>query len=332
MDRSGTERLLRDGVDSALCRGPSTKAGRTDNSSPKVGDAGGKHIRGSDGNWVKVSSGFVIPGVVTTDPSQKKVTDYFHDTPSPDQLRARAQRLIDQRKAAQAAADAHQVKAYQALRATGERCILVQARAWEATQIEAQRLFKQAEEEQGLRDAIGEVTDQAQAEHQRRQPPTPGGKRDTGAAWEGQGRGYSGEPRDDLEGCGTCKGLFPMATMRYYGGEVHCPRCYTSKGTSGGEGRHDTREQAHTGDMAALLGAAVRETLKAASQTTQDTTVKDSKLAAILATTIQPLQMKGGLIQTHGNLTKCTSSRGTTRRTAAIEKVIHMEGRGTAHA
>jgi hypothetical protein len=169
------EVALRDGVDSALCRGPSTKAGRTDNSSPKVGDAGGKHIRGSDGNWVKVSSGFVIPGVVTTD---QKVTDYFHDTPSPDQLRARAQRLIDQRKAAQAAADAHQVKAYQALRATGERGILVQARAWEATQIEAQRLFKQAEEEQGLRDAIDEVTDQAQAEHQRRQPPTPGGKED----------------------------------------------------------------------------------------------------------------------------------------------------------
>ena len=90
--------------------------------------------------------------------------------------------------------------------------------------------------------------------------------------------------------------------MRYYGGEVHCPRCYTSKGTSGGEGRHDTREQAHTGDMAALIGAAVRETLKAASETTQDTTVKDSKLAAILATTIQPLQMKGGLIQTHGDI------------------------------
>jgi len=53
--------------------------------------------------------------------------------------------------------------------------------------------------------------------------------------------------------------------------------------------------------MAALIGAAVRETRKAASETTQDTTAKDSKLAVILATTIQPLQMKGGLIQTTGD-------------------------------
>ena len=61
----------------------------------------------------KVTSGFEIPGAVTTDRSQKRVTDYFPDTPSPAQLRERAQRLLDQRKALKStlkvAADAHQV-------------------------------------------------------------------------------------------------------------------------------------------------------------------------------------------------------------------------------
>ncbi len=38
-------------------------------------------------------------------------------------------------------------------------------------------------------------------------------------------------------------------------------------------------------DMVAMIGAAVRETLKAASETSKDTTAKDSKLATIVATT-----------------------------------------------
>ena len=67
---------------------------------------------------------------------------------------------------------------------------------------------------------------------------------------------YSG---DDLDECDTCKGLFPRATMRYYGGEIHCPRCYNSKGgvAPGGEGRQNMREQANTRNMVAMIGAAV---------------------------------------------------------------------------
>ena len=81
---------------------------------------------------------------------------------------------------------------------------------------------------------------------------------------------------------------------------MHCKGCYTSKGggAPGGAGRHAREEQGNQGDLAAMLGAAVRETLKAASETSKDTTAKDSKLAALLATTIQPLNMKGGLIDT----------------------------------
>ena len=59
-------------------------------------------------------------------------------------------------------------------------------------------------------------------------------------------------------------------------------------------------EQGHQGDLAAMIGAAVRETLKAASETSKDTTAKDSKLAALMATTIQPFHMNNGLIHTTG--------------------------------
>ena len=90
---------------------------------------------------------------------------------------------------------------------------------------------------------------------------------------------------------------------------MHYKGCYASKGgvAPGGAGRHDRQEQGNQGDihlmvvtMVALIGAAVRETLKAASETSKDTTAKDNKLAALLATTIQPLHMKSGLIHTMG--------------------------------
>ena len=44
----------------------------------------GQAIRGSDGNYVKVGSKLQIhvPGAVTTDPNQTKVTGYFAGTPS----------------------------------------------------------------------------------------------------------------------------------------------------------------------------------------------------------------------------------------------------------
>ena len=82
----------------------------------------------------KVTSGFEIPGAVTTDRSQKRVTDYFPDTPSPAQLRERAQRLLDQRKALKVAADAHQALAYTALREAGARSMATQERAWKAAE------------------------------------------------------------------------------------------------------------------------------------------------------------------------------------------------------
>ena len=88
-----------------------------------------------------------------------------------------------------------------------------------------------------------------------------------------------------------------MANLWYLGEEMHCQRCYDSKVHVG---RHKMQEQGTQGDMVAMIGAAVRETLKAASATSKDTTAKDSKLAALLATTIQPLHMKNGLIHTMG--------------------------------
>ena len=88
-----------------------------------------------------------------------------------------------------------------------------------------------------------------------------------------------------------------MADLWYLGEEMHCQGCYERKVHVG---RHKMQEQGPQGDMVALIGAAVRETLKAASETSKDTTAKDSKLAALLATTIQPLHMKNGLIHTMG--------------------------------
>ena len=251
----------------------------------------------------KVTSGFEIPGAVTTDRSQKRVTDYFLDTPSPAQLRERAQRLLDQRKEWQVAADGRQVQAFKVLREVGVRSMELQERAWKATAIQAELLRKQADDEQRLQDAINLATDQAQEATNLRRvlPRLPGCTGGTGAEWEGKARGYSGETRaPDLEECATCTGLFSTTRLWYLGGEMHCTGCYTSKGVvaPGGAGRHGREEQGHQGDLAVMIGAAVRETPKAASETSKDTTAKDSKLAALLATTIQPLNMKGGLIDT----------------------------------
>ena len=162
-----------------------------------------------------------------------------------------------------------------------------QERAWKAAERQAQRLREQADEEQGLLDAINNATDQAEAAaiQRRERPRPPGGAGGIGDEWEGQARGYYGETRAaDLEAFFTCTGLFPMADLWYLGEEMHCQGCYERKVHVG---RHKMQEQGTQGDMVALIGAAVRETLKAASETSKDTTTKDSKLAVLLATTIQ---------------------------------------------
>ena len=134
------------------------------------------------------------------------MTDYFLDTPSPAQLRERAQRLLDQRKAWQVAAEGRQVQAFKVLREDGERSMELQERAWKATARQAELLRKQADDEQRLQDAINLATDQAQeaANTRRALPRLPGCKGGTGAEWEGKARGYSGETRaPDLEECVT---------------------------------------------------------------------------------------------------------------------------------
>ena len=102
------------------------------------------------GQQGKVTSGFAIPGAVTTDRTQKRVTDYFPDTPSPTQLRERAQRVLDQRKALKVAAEAHQALKYTLLREAGARSMAAQERAWQAAERQAQRLREQADEEQAV--------------------------------------------------------------------------------------------------------------------------------------------------------------------------------------
>ena len=52
----------------------------------------------------------------------------------------------------------------------------LQERAWKATEIQAERLRKQADDEQGLLDEIDNATDQAQAAaNKRRELPRPPG-------------------------------------------------------------------------------------------------------------------------------------------------------------
>ena len=103
------------------------------------------------------------------------------------------QRLLDQRKEWQVAADGRQVQAFKVLREDGERSMELQERAWKATAIQAELLRKQADDEQGLQDAINIATDQAQeaANTRRALPRLPGCTGGTGAEWEGKARGYS---------------------------------------------------------------------------------------------------------------------------------------------
>ena len=87
---------------------------------------------------------------------------------------------------------------------------------------------------------------------------------------------FIGADCDQVSGkaCFTCTGLFPMAHLWYLGEEMHCQRCYASKA-----GRYNMQEQGTQGDMVALIGAAVRETLKAASETSKDTRYRQRQQA-----------------------------------------------------